>query len=784
MVGDANVKEQNIAAGGVGVLMQGPSSTPICTLPSNASIRFVGREKERQALDVWAASDSRVLVVHGAPGVGKTRLAVEWAHEQAAMFPDGRYAVPFLGDPNRALLDVALLLGIRKAPLENVAQLAKRALRQVGAGRALVIFDDLQSADAFAEWFQYLSKARAIVVTNELVWPAGYEKLFVDALLEEDARLLARTIIGDEMTSAKHVDAIIERSGRNAVQIVADAGVIHEAVEVGDAPELPSLPTPEASQCFERAWQAATEDARTLLCALALFRAQSTPTARVAEVLAAAGWDEGRVRKAATDAVRRHLVTRDAGQALTLQPLMRTFARTKGETALSAAVREAHVYAFASRANAFVLSPWDHGKYAEIAHDEFELSVWLSRSVTLSTTGKDVVGRALMAAGLFQTAHAWIERAIEEMRKCEAEGIIRHVWLGASMHDVGWCLSEQGKFREACVWYERAYKEKLFGDERGRADHASLAASMHQIGWCLLQQGAIEEACIWFEKAIDGHRQGDERNRINHWNLGASLYMRGICLFRERKIKETYAHFEEAISHIRLGDMHGRIDHAQIGVILEDTGWCLIPQRGFEKARPLFEQAAEERRQGDLSGYINHAALGECLHAVGMCHLAQGDLTEARGVFECAVEEKRLGDLYGRVDHTSLGASQHQVGLCLFKRGEVAEARGWFERAAEEKCQGDVFSRVNHASLGASQHQVGLCLFKQGEIAEARGRFELAAKETCQGDPFGRVNAASLAANLEALAATLEHLGHAVEARAYLDEAVRLRAALWKTQRT
>ncbi|MFB7245679.1 AfsR family transcriptional regulator [Streptomyces populi] len=50
---------------------------------------FHGREAELAALTRAAAAEGPICLVTGLPGVGKTALAVQWAHRNADMFPDG-----------------------------------------------------------------------------------------------------------------------------------------------------------------------------------------------------------------------------------------------------------------------------------------------------------------------------------------------------------------------------------------------------------------------------------------------------------------------------------------------------------------------------------------------------------------------------------------------------------------------------------------------------------------------------------------------------------------------
>ncbi|MFC6088916.1 hypothetical protein [Saccharothrix lopnurensis] len=69
-------------------------------LPGNAP-RFVNRVDEPDQLDATSAEDGNgVVIVVGTAGVGKTSLAVRWAHRIKDRFPDGQLHVNLRGcDP-------------------------------------------------------------------------------------------------------------------------------------------------------------------------------------------------------------------------------------------------------------------------------------------------------------------------------------------------------------------------------------------------------------------------------------------------------------------------------------------------------------------------------------------------------------------------------------------------------------------------------------------------------------------------------------------------------------
>jgi hypothetical protein len=75
---------------------------------------FVDRVEDVRRLDALSGagigSAASVLVIAGTAGVGKTALAVRWAHRARARFPDGQLYVKLRGyDPGRAVFPMAAL---------------------------------------------------------------------------------------------------------------------------------------------------------------------------------------------------------------------------------------------------------------------------------------------------------------------------------------------------------------------------------------------------------------------------------------------------------------------------------------------------------------------------------------------------------------------------------------------------------------------------------------------------------------------------------------------------
>jgi transcriptional regulator with XRE-family HTH domain len=99
---------------------EAPARSALAQLPPAVS-RFTGREDHLQRLtDLAALSESgppMIAAITGTAGVGKTALALHWAHRAAMRFPDGQLYVNLRGyDPERPVPVGAALAGLMRVP--------------------------------------------------------------------------------------------------------------------------------------------------------------------------------------------------------------------------------------------------------------------------------------------------------------------------------------------------------------------------------------------------------------------------------------------------------------------------------------------------------------------------------------------------------------------------------------------------------------------------------------------------------------------------------------------
>jgi DNA-binding SARP family transcriptional activator len=168
---------------------------------------FVGREAELAAL---SGGDGPVIIsaVRGTAGVGKTALALRWAHQAAAGFPDGCLYADLRGfGPHPPLDPVTVLDGfLRSLGVSaderpgSLDELAARYRTELAGRRVLVLLDNAECAEQVRPLLPGGSSSRVVVTSrdplDELVARDGASRLDLDLLPLEAAIGLLRRLIG------------------------------------------------------------------------------------------------------------------------------------------------------------------------------------------------------------------------------------------------------------------------------------------------------------------------------------------------------------------------------------------------------------------------------------------------------------------------------------------------------------------------------------------------------------------------------------------------------------
>jgi DNA-binding SARP family transcriptional activator/tetratricopeptide (TPR) repeat protein/CheY-like chemotaxis protein len=197
---------------------------------------FAGRAEPMARLDALLASTAAappeavvISAVSGTAGVGKTALAVHWAHRVADRFPDGQLYVNLRGfDPGGQVMDPAdavrgfldaLGVTVDRIPAGLDAQAA--LYRSLVAGKQiLVVADNARDAEQVRPLLPGTSTALVVVTSRNqltsLVASGGARPLALDVLSPTEARQMLAGRLGNERVDAEPeaVDQIITACAR------------------------------------------------------------------------------------------------------------------------------------------------------------------------------------------------------------------------------------------------------------------------------------------------------------------------------------------------------------------------------------------------------------------------------------------------------------------------------------------------------------------------------------------------------------------------------------------
>ncbi|NEA35988.1 BTAD domain-containing putative transcriptional regulator [Streptomyces sp. SID13031] len=168
---------------------------------------FSGREQHLEQLrDLVCGRDPvrpPIAVISGAPGTGKTSLAVRLGHLVRESFPDGQIYLDMRGateprDPAAALTDLLLSLNMSDSAVPADPERRSAALRsELASRRVLIVLDDVAAASQIAPLMPGTG-ASAVVITsrNRLMDLAGADSTPLDTFDDGEAAELLRRVAG------------------------------------------------------------------------------------------------------------------------------------------------------------------------------------------------------------------------------------------------------------------------------------------------------------------------------------------------------------------------------------------------------------------------------------------------------------------------------------------------------------------------------------------------------------------------------------------------------------
>ncbi len=215
---------------------------------------FVGRADHLDALDALlppvAGQAVVISALDGSGGVGKTTLAVHWAHRVQDRFPDGTLHTNLRGygpgkpaHPEEILDDFLVALGVHPAAVPAGTGARSGLFRTLVAGRRmLIVLDNAHSAEQVRPLLPGAPGCMVVVTSRDsltgLVVTEAAQRLTLDVLAPSEALDLVIGVIGPSRAQAEPaaVENLIQLCARLplALRIAAGRAAAYENVSVAD----------------------------------------------------------------------------------------------------------------------------------------------------------------------------------------------------------------------------------------------------------------------------------------------------------------------------------------------------------------------------------------------------------------------------------------------------------------------------------------------------------------------------------------------------------------------
>ncbi len=665
----------------------GPAVSPVGTTAPTAptgpqqlpmAIRhFTGRTRELQLLDDLLADVTPgcgavvISAIAGTAGVGKTTLAVHFAHRVADRFPDGQLFANLRGfDPARAPVDAADVargfleaLGVPalRVPADPDGQLALLRSRLAGT-RTLIVLDNVREAEQVRPLLPGSNTCLVVVTSRNrlpgLVALDGAVPLALDVLSPAEAReLLARRLgaatVAEQQEAADELTELCARLPL-ALNIAAARAAEHPgtplevwARELRDSRARLDLLSAGDSHADVRvvlswSYRALTPRAARLFRLLGLHPGPSVSTAAAASL---AGRPLPETRALLEELHRAHLITAPERDRYTFHDLLRAYAAEQ-----AAALEPPQGQAAAT------LRMLDH--YLHTAHRAASLAYaddvsWQSLDLAEPATGvaAEELADRQEALDWYREEQPVLERIVDAAHRTGADV---HAWqlVGAQVP----YLLKSGLWQQ----WQRASETALAAAERtgdlGHQAHAHrwLGQVHRSQGRQPEAQGELRLALGLFEALGDRPREG--RTRLDLAIAHGEEHCDAEAVAESRRALELF----EAI-----GDPSGQ------ALALNSIGWYLAQQGELREALPHCRRALELARDaGNLPGQSS------IWDSIGFIHHRLGEYHEALPAYHESLRLRvAVGDYFLQADiHTHLGDTH----LAL---GDVESARAAWARS-------------------------------------------------------------------------------------------------------
>ena len=571
---------------------------------------FTGREDARARLDALLPAGGShlgvvvIAAVGGIAGVGKTALAVHWAHRVRHHFPDGQLHVDLRGysagtplRPVEALTRFLAALGVPPARIPSDVDTAAATYRSLLAGRRmLVLLDNASHPDQVRPLLPNSPGCLVLVTSRDnlagLVARDGAVQLALDTLTAGDARTLLTRLVGAERAQREPaaLAGLAELCGYLPLALrIAAANLIVQpeltisdyvgqltrdrlaALQVGDDPQA------AVRIAFDHSYANLPAEARRLFRLLGLVPG---PHATAPTAAALAGVPAIRATRLLARLAAAHLLEEHTPGRYRFHDLLRAYAAERAEHEPDRQAALARMYdhyldgvtAAARLLYPHVLRLPEPEHAAAVRFDDHQqASAWLDAE------RPNLVAATVHAAGHGFAASAWrladalrgylyLRMHTGDWRQTAGAGLVAAEAAGdpqaqaaaqVSLATLHWA---QGRHQDAIDHYTTALR---LARQAGWAEGESAAlGNLGNLNWAL---GRLDTAAEHYSRALDLYRQtGQAASQATALgNLGLVHFGQGRldlamdhCAQALALHRTTGSHSGEARTLTHLGDIH------------------------------------------------------------------------------------------------------------------------------------------------------------------------------------------------------------------------------------
>jgi tetratricopeptide (TPR) repeat protein/transcriptional regulator with XRE-family HTH domain len=667
---------------------------------------FVGRRDQFTALSgllQQPGGTAVITAIGGTAGVGKTALAVYWAHQVAGHFPDGQLFVNLRGfDPSGAPMTppdaVQVLLDALGVPAERRPQSVEAQLglyRSLLAGkRVLVLLDNARDAAQVRPLLPGSPTCRVVVTSRNqltgLVATEAARPLMLDVLTDSEAGQLLEHRLGADRLAA-HPGAAAQIIG-SCARLPLALCIIAARVAMRPDLQLGQIAADLAAHPGLDPFTDDSDPAADIRAAFSWSYRQLDPAA--ARAFRLAGLHPGRdveqyavAALSATTADQADQIIDTLARACMIQPagpdrygmhdLMRGYARELAgahgaQQQRTALTRLFDYYLYTAATAMDTLFPAERRRRPRIPPPASPVPA-IDQEAT-ARAWLDAERANLVAVTVYMTENGWPGHVIRL-----AATLFRYLDTG-------------GHFAEAVTVHGHASRAA-----RQLGDRAAEANALHNLGSVDLRQGRYERATGSIRQALDLY--GETGDLAGQARALANL---GIAELLQGRSRQAVGHFSESLNlHRETGDLTGQAR------ALGNLGFAGLRQGQYEQAAShLRESLGLCRETGDRGGEAR------ALANLGEIDLRRGrDQHAARHLQQALSLCREIGD---RTIEADILAS---LGIASLRQGR-------FLQAAEHLLQAVALLRQSGdlARQALALNSLGELLLATGRPAEARAR--------------------------------------------------------------